>query len=284
VTTSYSIDWSEHADWLAGAAKDDADWYAALAGSLVRPGDRLAVDVGCGGGGMARALAAVLPTGGRAVGVDAASDVLDRARGATPVGLPVRYVTADLAGDLAAVRDVLGGPADVVWASAAVHHAGDQQAAVGGLAALLAPGGRLVLSEGGLRPRFMPWDVGVGAPGLEVRLEAAHDAWFAQMRAELPGSVPMPYGWTEALRRAGLTGVTTRSTLLEHPVPLPDPALALDPLTWRVGRLRAAGLLPAADEAAWDRLLDPDDPAYLGRRTDLYRLEARSVHIGHRQR
>jgi SAM-dependent methyltransferase len=284
VTTSYSIDWSEHADWLAGAAKDDADWYAALAGSLVRPGDRLAVDVGCGGGGMVRALAAVLPTGGRAVGVDAAADVLERARAATPVGLPVRYVTADLAGDLAAVRDVLGGPADVVWASAAVHHAGDQQAAVGGLAALLAPGGRLVLSEGGLRPRFMPWDVGVGAPGLEVRLEAAHDAWFAQMRAELPGSVPMPYGWTEALRRAGLTGVTTRSTLLEHPVPLSDPALALDPLAWRVGRLRAAGLLPAADEAAWDRLLDPDDPAYLGRRTDLYRLEARSVHIGHRQR
>jgi SAM-dependent methyltransferase len=280
-TTSYQIDWSEHADWLAGAARDDADWYAALAGSLVRPGDRLAADIGCGGGGMVRALAAVLPTGGRAIGVDAAEDVLARAREATPVGLPVEYVSADLAGDLAAV---LGGPADLVWASASVHHAGDQQAAVDGLAALLGPGGRLALSEGGLRPRFLPWDVGVGQPGLEVRLEAAHDAWFGRMRAELPGSVPMPYGWTEALRRAGLVNVTTRSTLLEHPVPLADPVTALDPLSWRVGRLRAAGLLSEADDAAWERLLHPDDPAYLGRRPDLYRLEARSVHIGHRAR
>jgi SAM-dependent methyltransferase len=198
----------------------------------------------------------------------------------------VQFVQADIAGGLASLQDTLGAPADLVWASAVVHHAPDQQAAVADLAALLAPGGRLVLAEGGLRPRHLPWDVGLGEPGLEMRLDAAQDRWFAGMRAALPGSVPMPYGWPEALGRAGLVDVTTRSTLLERPAPLAagDRAAALDGLRWQVERLRGTGLLAPADEDAWVRLLDPAGQAFLGHRTDLYRLEARSVHIGHSAR
>jgi hypothetical protein len=117
-----------------------------------------------------------------------------------------------------------------------------------------------------------------------VRLDAAQDRWFGGMRAALPGAVPMPYGWPEALRRAGLVDVGTRSTLLERPAPLPpaDAAAAVESLRWRVERLRESPGLPGTDPAAWDRLLDPTGPAYLGGRPDLFHLEVRSVHIGHR--
>lgn len=275
----YTILWSDHTAHLHVVAQEEAGWYAQVASAVVRPRDMLAVDVGCGGAGMTKALAAALGATGRAVGVDAEPAILEAARAAVP---EAEFMRVDLDGDLADLRAALGAPADLVWASASVHHAGDQQAAVDALANLLGPGGRLALAEGGLPSRFLPWDLGVGVTGLEVRLDAAQDRWFAGMRAALPQSTPMPYGWTEALRRAGLIDVSTSTTLLERPVPLSDTdrQRVLDRLAHRVEHLRPAGLLDPEDLAAWDRLLDPDDEAWLGRRADLYWLEARSVHIG----
>jgi SAM-dependent methyltransferase len=284
-TGPYTVDWGEQAGALGSAADQEREWYAAVAAALLRPGDRVAVDVGCGGGGMAAALAAALGPGGLVVAADGSAEVLAEARRRLD-GTPARVelVVADLDAGVGPVRVAAGGPADVVWASASVHHAGDQQAAVTALAGLLGPGGRLALAEGGLPPSRLPWDLGVGEPGLEVRLEAAQDRWFARMRAELPGSVPMPYGWTEALRRAGLTGVTSRSTLLERPVPLSaeDRAWVVAKLAHRLDWLRPTGLLEPADLATWDRLLDPADPVHLGGRADLHFLEARTVHLGTR--
>jgi len=287
MTEPYTVDWASHTNRLVAAAHSDADWYDRLARELVRPGDRVAVDVGCGGAGMTAALAAALGRHGVVVAVDADAEVLAAARSHLTAVVPpgagrVDFVEADLAAGVAPLRDALDGPVDVVWASASVHHLGDQQAGVTALAGLLAPGGRLALAEGGLSRRHLPWDLGIGDPGLELRLDAAQDRWFARMRAELPGTTRMPYGWTEALRRAGLTQVTTRSTLLERPTPLDDGdrVRAVDGLNHRVDRLRPTGLLDAGDLAAWDRLLDPADPAWLGHRGDLGWLEVRSVHLG----
>jgi SAM-dependent methyltransferase len=305
----FVVDWAEKATGLVELARDEQRWYEALAPALLRPGDRVAVDVGCGGGGMTLALATALgaapadagapvagapvagapvPGGAQVVAVDGAPEVLEAVRqrlagsGPTPLAR-VDLVTADLGRGVAPVQQALHRPADLVWASASVHHVGDQQRAVDALASLLAPGGRLALAEGGLGPYHLPWDLGVGEPGLEQRLYAANDRWFARMRAQLPASVRMPYGWTEALRRAGLTGVTTRSTLQEQPA-LPEPARGriVERFERWVDRLREAALLDAADLATWQRLLDPRDPAWLGHRTDLYVLRARSVHLGTR--
>jgi SAM-dependent methyltransferase len=277
----YEIHWAGQAGHLRDAAGQERDWYAAAAAALVRPGDRVAMDVGCGGAGMAVALAGALGESGTVVAADATPEILAEAdRRLAGVPAHVQLVLADLGEGVEQLR--LHGPADVVWASAAVHHVGDQQAAVTALAGLLGPGGRLALAEGGLSPRRLPWDLGVGEPGLEVRLEAAQDRWFARMRAGLPGSVRMPYGWTEALRRAGLGSVTSRSTVLERPVPLvrDDVEQVVAKLTHRVDWLRPTGLLTDADLAAWDRLLDPADEAHLGRRGDLHSIEARTVHTG----
>jgi SAM-dependent methyltransferase len=280
----YQVDWAAQAGHLRDAAGQERDWYAGVAAALVGAGDRVAMDVGCGGGGMAVALAGALGAGGLVVAADGAPEILAEA-GRRLDGVPARteLVLADLGEGVQALHP--HGPADVVWASASVHHVGDQQAAVTALAGLLAPAGRLALAEGGLPPRRLPWDVGVGEPGLEVRLEAAQDRWFGRMRAALPGSVPMPYGWTEALRRAGLAAVTSRTTLLARPVPLTreDVERVVAKLTHRVDWLRQTDLLPAADLAAWDRLLDPSDEAHLGRRSDLCSVEARTVHTGVRR-
>src|SRR5690242_10582545 len=166
------IDWAGEAGRLRSSAEGEAGWNAAVAATLVRDTDQ----------------------------IDADPDVLEQAREHT-VGL-VRCELASMDDGAEPLRRAIDAPADLIWASASVHHAADQQAAVDALASLLAPGGRLALAEGGLPARMLPWDLGLGEPGLELRLDAVQDRWFAAMRAGIPGSVPMPYGWTEALQRA----------------------------------------------------------------------------------
>lgn len=275
MTDPYVIEWSESRDRLSANAREDADWYALAAERLCRPTDELRLDLGCGGAGMALALANVPPDTARVVGLDGDVEVLDGARKVV-AGTRVELSQCDLERGPAAVREVVEDQADLVWASAVVHHVADQQATVDGLATLLKPGGRLALAEGGLAARHLPWDVGVGEPGLEVRLQAAQDRWFRRMRAEIPGQVPMPYGWTEALRRAGLSEVGTFTILVEND----DLDHVLRGFESYVGRLRETDLLSTEDLAAWDELLDPESPHWLGHRNDVFSLAARSVHVG----
>jgi SAM-dependent methyltransferase len=284
MTYQPDVDWAEHAAHLADAAHDDAAWYESVAAGLVRPGDALLADVGCGGAGMAAALAHAAPSA-VVVAVDADAEVLAGARANLDRVAPqVRTAVADLTGHPGELASAIGGSADLIWASGVVHHAPDQQGATDLLAGLLAPGGRLALAEGGLTGRHLPWDLGLGEPGLELRLEAAQDRWFTAMRASLPQAVRMPYGWTTALRRAGLTDVATQSRLLERPMPLSgdDRERVVAKLAHRVEHLRDRDVLDQGDLAIWERLLDPDDTAWLGRRDDLFDLDARSVHTGTR--
>ncbi|HEX6234187.1 MAG TPA: class I SAM-dependent methyltransferase [Jiangellaceae bacterium] len=288
-TDPYVVHWAEKVAGLVEMARDDQPWYEELAAWLLRPTDQVAVDIGCGGGGMTLSLAAAMGSSAQVVAVDGEPELLAAVRDqvtAAPLGrlAEVTLVAADLSDGVESVREAMAAPADLVWASASVHHVGNQQAAIDALAGLLAPGGRLALAEGGLPARHLPWDLGVGAPGLELRLEAANDRWFSRMRDELPGSVPMPYGWTEALRRAELTNITTQTILRERPIPLSehDVQRVADRFTRWVDRSRPTGFLDPADLATWDRLLDPSDSAWLGNRTDLFSLDARSVHVGER--
>ena len=280
-------------DRLVTAATDDAGFYASVAETLIRPADRLVVDVGCGGGGMALAMARRLAPGGRVVAMDPHGDILDAARahlreglGDPEYGPRVDFVTAALEDGVRGLREAISGDPDLIWASAVIHHVGDQQGAVDTLASLLAIGGRLAIQESGLRRRHLPWDVGVGAPGLEARLEAAAGQWYTAMRGRIDTHKPLPYGWTTALHRAGLVTVTERTLLIELPAPLSTIARrhALDWLAGRVDHAASAAALSDADLAAWERLLNPDDPEWLGHREDMHLLEARTVQTGVRTR
>lgn len=117
-----------------------------------------------------------------------------------------------------------------------------------------------------------------------MRLDAAQNRWFTQMRHDLPGSVPMPYGWPRALRAAGLVEVTAKSFLLDLPAPL-----GTREAEYVIGRLRGfldhdslAGLMGDEDLELLGRLTDPDDPINHRIAEDMYLLAAATVHVSRR--
>lgn len=285
------IDWADRLAHLRAADALDAVAMATAARRLVAalPPRPTIVDLGCGAGGMsthfARELAAL--SGGTVVLVDATPALLEEAertvadkhaaQGRGPV--QVHAILGDLA-DTGLPHTLP--PADLVWASHVVHHLADQQAAVGTVAAVAKPGGLVALAEGGLDFRCLPWDLGVGRPGLENRMLAAQAEWFIGMREGIDSAVPMPYGWPVALDRAGLTEVDSFGALVHHPSPGPD-SLA-DYVVNRIDRLRefAGDQFTAEDRTTVDALLDPDGPHFVGARRDLYLLGAKTIHCGRR--
>jgi SAM-dependent methyltransferase len=169
-------------------------------------------------------------------------------------------------------------PADLLWASRSLHHLGDQRAALAAFAARLAPGGTLALLEGGLPTRFLPRDIGIGRPGLQARMEAVEEEWFARMRADLPGAVAETEDWPALMTAAGLRPTGTRSFLLDLPAPTTDRARAYVAALLTRRRDVIGDHLDATDRATLDRLLDPEDRASVHHRPDVFLLAAHTVY------
>ncbi|MGY5046242.1 class I SAM-dependent methyltransferase [Streptomyces sp. 900105755] len=272
------LDWAEMAGHLESQAELFAPLYESALGWLgkevTEPG--LIVDVGSGPGVVSCLFAEVFP-GARVLAVDGSEPLLDRARArAERLGVADRFGV--LAGELPGVLDELEYPADLLWAGHSLHHLGDQRAALTAFAERLAPGGTLAILEGGLPSRFLPRDIGIGRPGLQARLDALQEEWFARMRAELPGSVAETEDWPTLLSSAGLKYARTRSFLIDLPAPASDRARTYAVEIFARFRDTLSDDLHAEDRATLDRLLDPADPASLHRRPDLFVLGARTVH------
>ncbi|MER6958546.1 MULTISPECIES: methyltransferase [unclassified Streptomyces] len=272
------IDWAEMAPHLEAQAELFTPLYERalswLGKEVTEPG--LIVDVGSGPG-VVSCLFAETFSGARVMAVDGSGPLLERARQrADRLGYGDRFGT--LTGELPGVLDELDYPADLLWAGRSLHHLGDQRAALTAFAERLAPGGTLAIMEGGLPPRFLPRDLGFGRPGLESRLDALQEEWFARMRAELPGSVAETEDWAALLGAAGLKHFRTRTFLLDLPAPASDRARAY--IATSLSRLRdvVGDTLDADDRATLDRLLDPQDEAGLHRRADVFVLAAHTVH------
>jgi SAM-dependent methyltransferase len=285
--THDNIDWSARLASLRRADAIDVEYDRQVAARLVEllgtHAEPVVVDVGSGGGGMSAAFAGALAErGGRIVLSDAVDELLDAATEyvrATAAGTPVTVeaVLADASSDRFA--DELP-PADLVWASRVVHHLPDQQRAIDELARALAPGGWLALCEGGLATRCLPWDLGIGEPGLGNRLTAARDNWLVGMRAEMPDVKSLPVGWNKALENAGLTGVFSFSYVIDHPAPASEEIRqsVVDWLAWMSGV--GEDQLSDTDRETVARLLDPADEAYAGARDDVFVLSASTVYLG----
>ncbi|MEU4740107.1 class I SAM-dependent methyltransferase [Actinosynnema sp. NPDC023658] len=290
--THDGIDWSSRLNFLRQADELDAEARAVVARRLVRtlPDKPTVLDVGCGAGGMSVALVEALSArgGGTVVLVDSTPELLDAAahaaRSAATYGTDTTRATVQVRpvlADLATERPVeIAGPAQLVWASNVVHHLPDQRAAVTALVEAIAPGGWLALAEGGLTGKFLPYDLGIGEPGLQDRLSAARAEWFVRMREDTTDSVRLSGGWNLLLSDTGLVDVTAFSYLIDHPAP-PKPAVR----DWAVDQLRwhdevAGHLLHPADRRTVKQLLDPQDPAYLGLRDDVFLLTANTVYLG----
>lgn len=273
-----SIDWDEMISHLRESDELLQPELDTLAKTLVRGDDRSVIDVGSGAGGAAAAFGSVLRDGWVTV-VDSSPELLSAASAHVRSMAPnatVRAVQAD-----AASPELDGaGRADLVFASHFVHHLPDQLDGLRRLARLVRPGGRLALMETGLPRRVLPWDVGVGEPGLEDRLLAARQEAFREMRTGMEGSVRMPMSWSAALAEIGMTDVHAWSCLVERRPPLDE--VARRAVMRRLEWLRDAALERAAPEDvhAAERLLDPRDPHYVGDRDDVYILGVDSVYVG----
>ncbi|MFV2120538.1 class I SAM-dependent methyltransferase [Streptomyces sp. Act-28] len=275
------MDWTSMLPLLERGAELRVPMYrqaaAWLADLLPVGAVRRILDVGSGPGVLSGLLADVFPYA-QVVAVAATPELLERARERNAG--PGSRVTTRLAELPDAVDDL--GEADLVWAGESVHHVGDQRGALEGLARRLRPGGLLALVEGGLPPRHLPRDIGIGRPGLETRIEVASADRFSEMRAALPGSREETEDWPALLAAAGLAPAGTRTFLLDVPAPVPAAAREHVVETFTRTGTVFGDRLAEEDRATLDRLLDPDDPASLHHRPDVYLLTARTVHTARR--
>ncbi|MFD8752487.1 class I SAM-dependent methyltransferase [Kitasatospora sp. NPDC059577] len=266
----------EHeADLRAAAVTEAARWLSDLYGQGPQGpegtgGVRRVLDVGSGPGVIAGLLAEAFPAA-EVVAVDQSAALLERARTRSGGRLGTQQA------DLPAEFDKLG-EADLVWSGNAIHHLGDQQAALTSLAGVLRPGGLLAVAERGLPARYLPRDFGLGRPGFQSRLDAAHEDGFSTMRAELPGSTEEVEDWPAMLERAGLTPSGTRTFLVDRPAPLDR--RTREYLRTQLGRLhdQLADSLPPEDRSTLEALLDEEAPTGILHRPDAFYLSAMTVH------
>ncbi|GII60968.1 SAM-dependent methyltransferase [Sphaerisporangium krabiense] len=232
-------------------------WLADLAGE---PAPRRILDLGSGTGSGAFALLRRFD-GAEVTAVDASDTMLDRLlRNAREQGLAGRIhaVRADLDEGWPAV-----GAADLVWASASLHHLADPGRVFGEVLAALRPGGLFAVLEMESFPRILPDDLGVGRPGLEAR---CHAALKERRRHDMP---LMGADWGELLSEAGFAVEARRDLTLT--LTTPPPGLAGRYAQVMLDRLRShlRDDLDAGDLATLDALLETGGPHDVRHRTDL---------------
>ncbi|WP_327331257.1 class I SAM-dependent methyltransferase [Streptomyces anulatus] len=219
---------------------------ACLAGDDVRN----IVDLGSGTGTGTFALLERFPTA-RVTAVDSSPVMLERLDSAARdrgLGDRVHTLEADAGAGLPGVVD-----ADLVWASASLHHLDDPATALAGIRAALRPGGLLAVAEVDGMPTFLPEG---GEPGaLESRCRESLDGLHAE---QLPHRGA---DWGSLLATAGFSVEQERSEPWELRAPLPEGAGRYAYLVFERIRDNLVGRVSPEDLAALDRLIDggPED-------------------------
>jgi SAM-dependent methyltransferase len=236
---------------------------------------RRVIDLGCGPGVGSCLLAEQFQTA-TVVAVDGSAEMLERVGARTErllLGTRVQTQQAELSSAIATL-----GAADLVWASMSLHHIGDEVDALGQIRGLVDPGGLLAVVERAGPVRVLPDDVDLGRPGLWSRLHDAWEAWFAAMRAELPGAtVSGAYG--TMISAAGFDVLVDELLTVAVDPPLEAQAreFALQQLQGTCAQL--AGYADAADLEVLEPLVDETSDQSILRRDDLCIRAARHLFV-----
>jgi SAM-dependent methyltransferase len=249
------------------------------------------IDVGSGPGVAAVLFGQAFPAAS-IIAYDGNATLLERARQrAAAAGVDDRFQTeCGLVGPEVAEL----GPADLIWASHVAHHFEDPVRGLRHLGETLRPpgaaaaasegghGGLLAVAEGGLPMRILPGGYGVGDPGLVSRFEAANGEHARRRWGMASEAVGGAQDWSMLLEDAGLQHVATKTFLLDLPAPLDEQARAFVLERFGDPAPEVLNLLDQDDAAAVRRLVDPNDPAALVNRPDLFILSAHTVHVARR--
>lgn len=172
---------------------------------------------------------------------------------------------------------------DLVWSSAALHHVADKRTVVHELKRVLKPGGRLAIREGGLPLQLLPFDIGIGEPGLQYRLNLADERWFAAMTQDtLPDNIP--YAWAQLLRDEGFYDINaqTFTELLVPPFSDAQQKFIMARLKRSLDRDQGSygPLLSELDRETLNQLLDENSSHYVLARSDIQIHYGSSVYVG----
>ena len=243
---------------------------AAIASLHLAPGMTV-LDGGCGTGETLAWLAAAVGPGGRAVGVDLSTSHLQAARAGLPPG--TLLLQANLLKTPLAQRSF-----DLVWSVNTVHHLHDPLAGVRALAALLRPGGRLVLGQSSLLPdMYLAWDA-----RLERLTTEAVRCYYRDRYHLSEYDLAAVRGVVGLLREAGLARVSVRTQVLERCAPL-DPstrAWLLEAIFRGTWGERLRPYLAPADYEALTRLCNPQHPEFALERPDFHFLQTFTLALG----
>jgi SAM-dependent methyltransferase len=193
----------------------------------------------------------------------------------------VAFATRRLAGKKVevAVGDILKlAPSprfDCVWVSHVLHGVASPDAAARSLAAVLKPGGRLVIRENRVSASLLPHDIGIGQPGLEGRLNRAFEEWLLRDRAKRGR---YPHGWLHTIQKAGLQIAISKSFLMQAG---PDfDATAKQYLHHWLSRKQENEGIAAEDLSVLRAITRKDSPEYFLNRRDLIFTSVSTIYMG----
>lgn len=237
------------------------DWVAPLAGT-----PRAVVDLGSGTGTWTVALAQRFADA-TVTAVDVSEDMLTRARAKADeqgVGDRVHTVLADLETGLLDVH------AEMFWAALSLHEVTEKDQVLRDVFAATSPGGVFAVIEMEAPPTFLPEDIGLGRPGLELRIRDAVEA--------ARGGVPLHPDWGPRLEAVGFESVGERSFEIDPAPPYPESVARYADTYLRRVRPGLENTLSAEDLSTLDALLG-DGPHGLRHRQDFEVRGSRTVWV-----
>lgn len=232
-----------------------------------------ALDAGCGRGDHARYLAEWTRADGSVVALDRAPVPLKKAQ-ARVAGTPFEQTIQFCLGKLED-PSLFDAEFDHIWCSHTLHGQSDVSGVLRNLKRMLRPTGCVAIREDKSGGTMLPYDVGLGNPGLEARLFSAFVQRFTQHRLALGRC---PYGWEQALYEAGFVEVRTKSFLYQLSPPFSEQQREY--LHFLLARGQNAVTSDEDDQRVLKCLLDASGPDYFLNRRDVHFTCVCTVHLG----